>query len=177
MSEILVVGACTLYAESVSTPDQTCNSFPFFQALLVRYIGGLRRNTAQRTDERVRLTGEVVQGSLAMKMLAWEGPFTEAINNIRKQEVSFSSRMAQIKGLNFALQFCVTPVVSFITFGVYKALNGQLNVPSVFYALALMQLPKLYTVYFFVLGKSSSSWWSLLPTVCVTRLVWTVIDW
>jgi hypothetical protein len=33
------------------------------QALLVRTIAGLRRNTAQRTDERVRLTGEVIQVS------------------------------------------------------------------------------------------------------------------
>ena len=31
------------------------------QGFLVRYIGGLRRNTAQNTDERVRLTGEVIQ--------------------------------------------------------------------------------------------------------------------
>jgi hypothetical protein len=31
------------------------------QALLVRTIAGLRRNTAARTDERVRLTGEVIQ--------------------------------------------------------------------------------------------------------------------
>jgi hypothetical protein len=31
------------------------------QALLVRTIAGLRRNTASRTDERVRLTGEVIQ--------------------------------------------------------------------------------------------------------------------
>jgi hypothetical protein len=34
-----------------------------FQALLVRTIAGLRRNTAARTDERVRLTGEVIQVS------------------------------------------------------------------------------------------------------------------
>jgi len=31
------------------------------QGLLVRTIAGLRRNTATRTDERVRLTGEVIQ--------------------------------------------------------------------------------------------------------------------
>ncbi|KAG2488022.1 hypothetical protein HYH03_013329 [Edaphochlamys debaryana] len=32
------------------------------QSALVRYIGGLRRNTARCTDERVRLAGEVVEG-------------------------------------------------------------------------------------------------------------------
>lgn len=39
------------------------------QALLVQFVGGLRRSTAERADERVRLTGEVISGALAMKML------------------------------------------------------------------------------------------------------------
>lgn len=40
---------------------QPCCVLCCLQALLVRTIAGLRRNTAQRTDERVRLTGEVIQ--------------------------------------------------------------------------------------------------------------------
>lgn len=46
----------------------------------------------------------------------------------------------------------MTPVVSFVTFSVYKALHGQLDLPSVFYALSLLHLPKLYLVYFAVIG-------------------------
>lgn len=122
------------------------------QALLVQFVGGLRRETAARADERVRLTGEVISGALAMKMLGWEDPFTAAICDIRKQEVRHSGRMAQIRALNLALQFAMTPVVAFVTFATYRALNGELNVPSVFYALSLLNLPKLTMVYFFVLG-------------------------
>jgi hypothetical protein len=48
-------------------------------------VSGLRQATAARADERVRLTGEVIAGALAMKMLAWEDPFTDAICKIRKQ--------------------------------------------------------------------------------------------
>lgn len=55
------------------------------QALLVQFVGGLRRATAARADERVRLTGEVISGALAMKMLGWEDPFAEAICGIRKK--------------------------------------------------------------------------------------------
>lgn len=47
----------------------------------------------------------------------------------------------------------MTPVVAFVTFGVYRALHGELNLPSVFYALSLLHLPKLYLVYFAVIGK------------------------
>lgn len=45
-----------------------------------------------------------VQGCIAMKMLGWEDPFAAAIHTIRDKEVSFAARMAQIKGLNLALQ-------------------------------------------------------------------------
>lgn len=48
------------------------------QALLVRTIAGLRRNTAARTDERVRLTGEVIQ---VRQYLATAGISTMSLNN------------------------------------------------------------------------------------------------
>lgn len=88
-----------------------------------------------------------------MKMLDWEEPFTKTISRIRKREVSFAGRMAQIRGLNLTLQFCMTPIVSFVTFSVYRAMHGTLYLPSVFYALSLLNLPKLYLVYFAVIGK------------------------
>lgn len=55
------------------------------QTLLAQFVGGLRRSAAARADERVRLTGEVISGALAMKMLGWEDPFAEAICGIRKK--------------------------------------------------------------------------------------------
>jgi hypothetical protein len=57
-------------------------------------------------DKRVRFLMMFVcmQGSLAMKMLGWEDPFSTAICSIRSKEVSYAARMAQIKGLNLALQ-------------------------------------------------------------------------
>ncbi|GFR41484.1 hypothetical protein Agub_g2175, partial [Astrephomene gubernaculifera] len=122
------------------------------QSGLVRYIGGLRRNTARCTDERVRLAGEVVEGALAMKMLGWEDPFAAALRDIRGRETHYSRRTQRIRGVNFALQFAITPIVSFVTFAVYRARSGTLHVASVFYALSLLSLPKLYMVNFFVLA-------------------------
>ena len=39
------------------------------QGVLVSFIGRIRANTAGFTDERVRLAGEAIAGSLAVKML------------------------------------------------------------------------------------------------------------
>jgi hypothetical protein len=118
----------------------------------VRYIGGLRHNTAMRTDERVRLASEMVQGSLAMKMLSWESPVYERLTAIRRQENRYQFKTAHIRACNTALQFIVTPLVSFATFATFRARGGTLTVPSVFYALSLLSLPRLYMVNFFVLG-------------------------
>lgn len=125
------------------------------QAALVRPVGSIRQNTASKTDERVRLASEAIQGSLAMKMLSWEKPIADTLCSIRDAEASFIVQMARIKAVNNALYFCITPVVAFCTFAVYRALNGTLNVPSVFYALSLLALPKLYMVLFFIQAVQS----------------------
>ena len=53
------------------------------------------------------------------------------------QEVHYSGRMAQIRALNLALQWGMTPVVTFVTFAVYRGIHGHLlPLPSVFYVLS-----------------------------------------
>lgn len=56
-------------------PPSTHTFLPsrLLQALLVRRIGRLRAGTAAQTDERVRLTGEIIGGVLATKMLGERG--------------------------------------------------------------------------------------------------------
>ncbi len=44
--------------------DEIC-----MQGVLSKHIARLRTNTARHTDERVRLAGEAIAGSLAVKML------------------------------------------------------------------------------------------------------------
>lgn len=55
-----------------------------------------------------------------MKMLGWEGPFADALARIRAAEASHVRSMARIRAVNNALQFAITPVVSFATFAVYR---------------------------------------------------------
>lgn len=55
------------------------------QSQLAKLVNRLRQAAAAQADARVRLTGEVMSGALAMKMLGWEGPFTKAICDIRHE--------------------------------------------------------------------------------------------
>lgn len=47
----------------------TVRALVLSQGVLSKYIAKLRTNTARYTDERVRLAGEAIAGSLAVKML------------------------------------------------------------------------------------------------------------
>ncbi len=70
-------------------------------------------------------------------------PRPDSICAIRQREVRYSKPMAQINGLNMALQFLMAPLAAFATFSVHVALGGTLSIASVFYVLSLLSLPQV----------------------------------
>ena len=76
----------TLITTPTATPTPTLTHTPTpppqpqvpLQATFARSLASLRSQAAAVTDERVRLTGEVIEGHLALKMHAWEGAMGKA---------------------------------------------------------------------------------------------------
>lgn len=120
------------------------------QAMLARSIGNFRASTAEQTDQRVRLTGEAISGILACKMLAWEPSLLDRIRAIRRKETSYIAKTNAIRAANMALSYAITPLCSLITFATARSTGAQLTVANVFFALALLSLPKLSMCDFFV---------------------------
>ncbi|KAG2430855.1 hypothetical protein HXX76_009829 [Chlamydomonas incerta] len=122
------------------------------QIWLADYISELRTVRARCTDNRVRLLAEAVEGHLAVKMCGLEDVYQARIKQLRRDEEAYVRRSSRIRALNIALFSSGSSIIAFVTFSVYRARSGALNVASVFYALSLLQLPSSYLVDKFALA-------------------------
>lgn len=57
------------------------NLFPVY---LSNLQGKLRGKIANRTDQRVKVMSELVEGVQVIKMYAWEKPFEKLVHRLRK---------------------------------------------------------------------------------------------
>ncbi|CAI6007087.1 unnamed protein product [Closterium sp. NIES-65] len=122
------------------------------QALFGHFFAKQRRRTVEFTDARVKMTGEVLSGILAVKMFAWEAPFTSFIQRIRNKERRNIELASYIKAFNEASYFASSSMVSLVIFATYTLQGGYLQPSTVFYVISLVQLPRLWMCVFFPAG-------------------------
>ena len=55
-----------------------------FQSWMGRQFAKLRVETATKTDKRIRLMNEIINGMKVIKMYTWEDPFMQMARDARK---------------------------------------------------------------------------------------------
>lgn len=94
--------------------NMICNLIFFF---LTGYTGKLssifRRQTAYKTDERVRLMDEIISGIQVIKMYAWEIPFAKLIKTARRKELKIVTKLSYVRGLFMTFNLFTTRVALF----------------------------------------------------------------
>ncbi|NP_001296082.1 probable multidrug resistance-associated protein lethal(2)03659 [Plutella xylostella] len=68
------------------------------QAGLTKLTAVYRRETAQRTDKRIKLMSEIINGIQVIKMYAWEVPFQKVVGSSRAHEVEALKRASFVQG-------------------------------------------------------------------------------
>ncbi|XP_060815467.1 probable multidrug resistance-associated protein lethal(2)03659 isoform X2 [Bombus pascuorum] len=119
------------------------------QGYLGKKTSVYRLKTALRTDERVRLTNEIISGIQAIKMYAWEKPFSNLIERARRREISVIRGMSLVRGITMSFIMFTTRMSLFITIVTYILYGHKITAEKVFMLQAYYNILRInMTVYF-----------------------------
>ncbi|KRT80296.1 ABC transporter ATP-binding protein, partial [Oryctes borbonicus] len=109
----------------------------FLVVPLQSYTGKLsakyRKQTAYKTDERVRLMDEIISGVQVIKMYAWEKPFAKLLKHARKLELRIITKLSYVRALFMTFNLFTTRVALFCTLLTMTLLyNQQITAAKVF---------------------------------------------
>ena len=93
--------------------------FMLLQPWLTKEIYFLRGETAKKTDERISLMNEIINGIQLIKMYVWEQSFADMISTIRKAEIGNIRKNYYIQTFNYTMfGVFVRVVLLFIYLGI-----------------------------------------------------------
>ena len=100
------------------------------------------KHTSQKnnaTDERIKLTNEMVEGIRLLKMYSWDVHFSKLIGNAREKELDSVKVIKYTEQLASHFLAKVTPSIgSFVIFLIYVLAGNSLTVEKVYSAITLM---------------------------------------
>ncbi|OXA59787.1 Multidrug resistance-associated protein 4 [Folsomia candida] len=121
---------------------------------VVQYWNGtlsteFRRKIAVKTDERSRTMNEIIVAIRVIKMYAWEKPFTNLINKLRKLEMSVIRKRSYLRGIYLSVYSSALKFLPFLTFLVFTlATDEDLTPDKVFFTVAVYNVIIQNTMYF-----------------------------
>ena len=96
------------------------------QTWVGKQFGRLRVQTAGKTDRRIRLMNEIVNGMKVIKMYTWEKPFASLVHESREEEIGVVRKTSYYRAFNFSFFFTASRFILFCTFFVY-GLTGEVS--------------------------------------------------
>lgn len=92
------------------------------------------------TDQRVKMTSEVLTGIASVKACVWEAAFLRALGELRAAEHGSIAVSQGMKACTLALYFATPALTSLATFATYAGLGNTLTTAKVFSSIALLNL-------------------------------------
>jgi len=92
-----------------------------------------RKETAERTDDRIKMINEIIPSMRILKMYAWEKPFLQFVQVYRNLEMKVIRRTSYLRAFNVTL-FCMSAkLVIFPTLVTFVLLGNELTPNKVIY--------------------------------------------
>ncbi|KAG5875254.1 hypothetical protein JTB14_011933 [Gonioctena quinquepunctata] len=118
---------------------------------LQAYTGKLaalyRKQTAMKTDERVRMMDEIISGVQVIKMYAWEKPFEKLIRYARKSELKVVIKSSYVRALFMTFNLFTTKAALFCTLLTMALTDQEITATKAF----------VFMSYFNILSQTMSS--------------------
>lgn len=119
------------------------------QAVVMRKLMQWQQAMVKDTDERVKLTNEVLQGIKVIKLYNWEESFVDTLDTIRTREMRMLRKLALLRAFNAAFMMASPAFVAVTAFAAYSADPDNKPSASVFFtALALFSQLRFPLMFF-----------------------------
>jgi ATP-binding cassette subfamily C (CFTR/MRP) protein 1 len=113
------------------------------QGKVMKTLKKTREKAAKITDDRVKLTQEVLQGIRVIKYYAWEESFLDVLNKLRDKEMKYIRLLLIIRSGITGFSMIIPVFASILTFIVYSLTGGSLTAEVIFPSLALFSILRL----------------------------------
>lgn len=126
-----------------------------FQAIMGKWFGTIREETAIRTDERIRLMNEIVPAMRVIKMYGWENSFAKLVDSARKREVKWIRYRVILTSINESLYFISAKLIILICILTLVGLGYELTAEAAFVTITMLDSLRLNMTFFFPFAVAS----------------------
>ncbi|XP_063890831.1 ATP-binding cassette sub-family C member 4 isoform X2 [Helicoverpa armigera] len=102
------------------------------QSYMSKLAARLRMRTACKTDERVRIMDEIINGMQVIKMYAWEKPFEQVVALARKNEIKCITSASYLRGVYLSFMVFTERLTLYITLLSYSLFGYQVTADIAF---------------------------------------------
>nr|XP_005908422.1 PREDICTED: ATP-binding cassette sub-family C member 11 [Bos mutus] len=108
------------------------------QVFLTRQLVESQKHTSEVSDQRIRMTSEVLTSIKLIKMYTWEKPFTKVIKDLRKKETKLLEKCGLIQSLTTVILFLAPSLSAVLLFLTHVGLRLKLTISVAFTTLATL---------------------------------------
>uniref|UniRef100_A0A8C6FJT4 ATP binding cassette subfamily C member 11 n=1 Tax=Moschus moschiferus TaxID=68415 RepID=A0A8C6FJT4_MOSMO len=128
------------------------------QIFLTRKLLESQNHTSEVSDQRIRVTSEVLTSIKLIKMYTWEKPFTKVIKDLRKKETKLLERCGFIQSLTTVILFLAPSLAVVFLFLTHTGLRSKLTISAAFTTVATLSPMRLsvFLAPFAVKGLTNS---------------------
>nr|XP_015837654.1 PREDICTED: probable multidrug resistance-associated protein lethal(2)03659 isoform X2 [Tribolium castaneum] len=120
----------------------------FIQIFFFKKITIYRLKASTKTDQRVKLMNEIIQGIKVVKMFTWERLFSKLIETVRRNELQPLKRSFNLYAIDLAFHFFIHKFAIFVSIAAYVSSGHNLTTNYVYLLSTLYEIVKTSIMFF-----------------------------